>query len=150
MAKPHRPWESVIDKQPSGCWLWRGTVLNTGYGQLSINGKRVYAHRVAWERINGPIPSGLLVCHKCDVRNCVNPAHLFLGTYKDNTQDAIVKGRIIRIGEGNGRAKLSAVQVDEIRQRRKSGESMYRLGKAFGIHRAHIRRICNRVAWRVA
>lgn len=66
---------------------------SSGYGQIHVNGTTITAHRWAWARANGPIPRGLYCCHACDVRRCVNPAHLFLGTAQDNTRDAIAKGR---------------------------------------------------------
>lgn len=73
----------------SGCLLWMGPTNNRGYGQA----QRTTAHRVAWQLSYGEIPQGLLVLHKCDVRCCVNPKHLFLGTAGDNTQDMWNKGR---------------------------------------------------------
>lgn len=81
------------------CWLWTGT-LQRGYGQivLSRNGAtrqhRVWAHRVSWELTHGAIPDGLFALHRCDNPRCVNPRHLFLGTQRDNIDDAIAKGRL--------------------------------------------------------
>ena len=69
-----------------------------GYGMLGrVQGSR-YAHRISWEIHNGDIPKGLLVCHRCDVKNCVNPEHLFLGTHKQNTADMFAKGRHVARG----------------------------------------------------
>jgi len=79
------------------CWLWIGPTSNGRYGALGVGSKpkevRFKAHRIAWEIFFGPIPEGMKVLHTCDNPPCVNPFHLFLGTQKDNTQDAIRKGR---------------------------------------------------------
>lgn len=79
----------------SGCWLWLGSTHNKGYGDASIKGNAERAHRVSYRAFIGQIPEGLMVCHSCDVRLCVNPQHLFVGTAKDNIWDAINKGRFI-------------------------------------------------------
>lgn len=76
-----------------GCWRWTGGLDGSGYGRWSIDGKYRSMHRVAWTAFRGPIPVGLHVLHKCDVRNCLNPDHLFLGTNLDNTYDMHRKGR---------------------------------------------------------
>ena len=74
--------------------LWEKAINGTsGYGTITVNNRTVYAHRVSWELHNGSIPEGMLVLHRCDIKSCVNPDHLFLGSYKDNTRDAIEKGR---------------------------------------------------------
>ena len=77
----------------SGCWIWMAACYRSGYGEISFMGRARPAHRVSWIIHNGPIPDGLCVCHRCDVRQCVNPAHLFLGTKQDNTLDMHAKGR---------------------------------------------------------
>ena len=85
---------SKIERIPfSGCWLWTGSCMANGYGQIGYKGKNAYAHRVSWILHIGPIEPGMHVLHRCDVKNCVNPNHLFVGTADDNMKDMISKGR---------------------------------------------------------
>lgn len=83
-----------VDKTPT-CWLWIGTKYSNGYGDFSPSAKKrhILAHRFSFQTHYGEIPPGLQVCHKCDVRHCVRPDHLFLGTAKDNLHDMAAKGR---------------------------------------------------------
>ena len=83
-----------LDTKP-GCWLWTKYKNNCGYGTIGVNGKLQLAHRVSWQLHNPtqPIPPGMCVLHECDVRNCVNPEHLKLGTNQDNVQDRVRRGR---------------------------------------------------------
>jgi len=87
-------FESKYIPEPmSGCWLWSDACHYSGYGHFKIKNKTVRAHRASWMIYKGDIPSPLLVCHKCDVKCCVNPDHLFLGTFKDNMVDKVKKNR---------------------------------------------------------
>lgn len=92
-----RFWEHVDRRGPDECWPWIGAKRFFGYGAFNIGKKKAKgAHRVAWELTNGPIPDGLQALHRCDNPPCVNPAHLFLGTPRDNMRDAQAKGRTMR------------------------------------------------------
>lgn len=78
----------------TGCWLWTAAVNPRGYGAIAIRRSRaIGAHVASWLIHFGAVSDGKRVCHRCDVESCVNPAHLFLGTAKENTQDMIKKGR---------------------------------------------------------
>lgn len=77
----------------SGCWLWQGFVHWNGYGETSYKCCSISTHRLMYQLHKGVIPAGMLVCHTCDVRNCCNPDHLWLGTLKDNFYDCMAKGR---------------------------------------------------------
>lgn len=81
-----------IPSVDSGCWLWQG-YLTRGYGRFRVSGALVSAHRFAYLQFVGEIPDDMHVCHQCDVPNCVNPTHLFLGSAADNVHDAMKKGR---------------------------------------------------------
>lgn len=89
-----RFWDKV-DKSGK-CWLWIAARRNN-YGAFKLNGKVLGAHVVAYTLTNGPIEDGLVVCHSCDNPPCVNPSHLWLGTYSDNAKDAVTKGRMVRL-----------------------------------------------------
>lgn len=80
----------------SGCHVWRGTHNNAGYGMVFYDSRWHMAHRLAWSLANGPIPQGMLVMHTCDNPPCVNPEHLAIGTYADNSRDMVLKGRSTR------------------------------------------------------
>ncbi len=127
-------FESKVYPEPnSGCWLWEGNISTGGYGRFGINYTRPYAHRFSYESYVGPIPDGLLVCHKCDVPACVNPAHLFLGTDLDNTRDMLAKGR------ARPRRKLSDDEVARIRADYTSGvHSQTALARSYGVTQSWI------------
>ncbi len=85
----------VVDDS-TGCWNWARGSFRAGYGAIAHGKRTLKAHRVSYELHVGPIPAGMLVCHKCDNPRCVNPDHLFLGTVRDNALDMVSKGRAAR------------------------------------------------------
>lgn len=126
----------------AGCWLWGAAGHKTGYGRFGITSTTVeFAHRAAWLLMRGPIPAGMYVCHKCDVKLCVNPDHLFLGTAADNMRDASKKGRI-RIPpesyESNGSHQPAKLTDDDVRHIRLSPLPSSELASIYGVTRRAI------------
>lgn len=93
MTTEQRFWAKVDQRGPDECWPWKLSCDRYGYGAIRHAGKQTGAHRVAWEMANGRAPGGMCVCHRCDNRRCCNPAHLWLGTHRDNMIDCAAKGR---------------------------------------------------------
>lgn len=182
----------------TGCWEWRGALHSAGYGQVSIKNRPHYAHRVAFEWVKGPVPSGMALDHLCRVRHCVNPTHLEPVTDAENSrrgarakltlaavdemrrlyrqgvrqQDIADRfgvhgsqvslaiggkawgrdnqrlGRAATRGERSGTAKLTELQVREIRARAATGEYQRPLAKAFGVTQGVVWHIIHRRTWR--
>lgn len=121
-----------------GCWRWQKFIQNNGYGKVGTGGgKTAGAHRVSFKAFKGEIPSGLDVCHSCDVRDCVNPDHLFLGTRSDNILDAVAKGRMNLTKRARGQdhhaSKLTEADVRAILARLATGERYRTIADAFNI-----------------
>jgi hypothetical protein len=135
---------------PDACWPWTASTTH-GYGQIGVPGTRPHkAHRVAWELTNGPIPDGLLVCHRCDNPPCCNPAHLFLGTNADNMRDMVAKGRAgsrTAAGDLNPKARLTPEQVQEIRAAIASGEKFSELARRMGVSWTAVGNIAKGKTW---
>lgn len=110
-------WNRIDIRGKDECWLYIRGRFSKGYGSFRINGRDVHANRKVWELINGEIPKGMLVCHKCDNPPCCNPNHLFLGTPSDNLIDASKKGRLLdKHGENSPVSKLTTKEVIEIKK----------------------------------
>lgn len=139
--------ESRCEKVPfSGCWIWSKAVQkSSGYGMLRVSGRPILAHRASWMAFRGET-NGLHVLHKCDVRQCANPDHLFLGTDKDNSDDMMAKGRNRHpYGEGCHLSKLSEGDAREIFH---SSDSYSKLGKKFGVTVQAVYAIKKKKSWR--
>ncbi len=107
-------FESKIELIPfTDCWIWNSSLNDNGYGQIHNRGKTLKAHKVSYELYKGIIPKGMCVCHTCDNRYCVNPNHLWLGTYKDNINDMFKKNR--QNLKRSNKLKLTAKQILEIK-----------------------------------
>lgn len=133
----------------NGCHEWTGKITHYGYGAFMRVRRWYLAHRVAWERANGEIPEGMLVCHVCDNRRCVNPDHLFIGSAKDNIQDAAAKGRLhhqVDVATST-KAKLSWDAVAAIKKDREDGMSGPLLAKKYGVGNSTIYAILNGKTW---
>lgn len=134
----------------SGCWNWIYGTTGQGYPQLKVDGKFVGAHRHSWSLVNGPIPAGMVICHRCDNPICVNPAHLFAGTQKDNLADMRAKGRARggALGIRNGSAKLIEEDVRRIREALLFGAKGTDLAEVYGVHSSIIYSIRDRRTWK--
>ena len=138
---------SKINKT-SSCWLWLACKHNFGYGCFKFNKKQITAHRFSWMLYKGEIPKGLYILHKCDIPECCNPKHLFLGTQKDNLIDCSKKNRTA-IGEKNGNSRLKTKKIINIRLEYSKGNITHRkLGKQFNVDKSVISDILNRKTWK--
>lgn len=134
-----RFWKYV--EKTSTCWLWSGGTAR-GYGVIGTRkGDTLVASRVSWEIHKGPIPAGMLICHRCDVRRCVRPSHLFLGTQKENMEDMWNKQRDLG-GHKNPCAAFTKEQIEWIRENYKWGKGP-EFSKKFGVSTYTIWRVIN-------
>jgi hypothetical protein len=129
-------------RKTSGCWFWIGTLNDSGYGRIGND----RAHRVSWRRSKGPIPKGKCVLHRCDVRRCVRPSHLFLGTRRQNTRDMLRKRRHAH-GRRHGSTHLTEARVRSLKRLRRQGWTIRRLGKRFRVSPQQASKICLGQYW---
>ncbi len=135
-----------------GCWIWVSRLTTNGYGRFEVDHGRSQpfyrrrAHRASWELHRGPIPPGLCVLHRCDVRCCVNPDHLFLGTPADNSADMVKKGRQAR----GAKINTNILTEDQVREIRILYQDMSQraIARKFGVSRWCIQDIISGKNWK--
>jgi hypothetical protein len=164
---PDRFWAKVDVRGPDECWEWQAHRDPRGYGTFRIGNAREetkprWAHRLAWELTNGPIPDGLCACHRCDNPPCCNPGHLFIGTRGDNNRDAAAKGRTLSgerhpshthpeswpRGQAHPNSTLTKELVVVIRTRAAAGESQTSIGADLGVKPSTVGAVVRRENWR--
>lgn len=144
--------KSKVNVTKNGCWNWLGSYRKSGYGKMNVgsttDGSRhtVTVSRASYETFVGPIPPGLVVCHKCDNPKCVNPDHLFVGTFKDNFDDMVAKGRQ-RLARGT---RIASAKLDnqKVRQIRKSSLTVRELSEKYGVDTTTIRHVLKGDTWK--
>lgn len=134
-----RFWTHV--HKTESCWLWNG--IADRYALLDT----IPVHRLSWMIHHGPIAPGLCICHRCDVPGCVNPGHLFLGTYAENTADMLSKLRHTH-GEDTNTAKLTDAKIVEIFDLYDAGETQMQIAARVGVRQDQVSRILRRKSWR--
>ena len=140
-TQQYRFWSKVkIIEDADSCWLWTDKLLSTGYGRISILGKDYRAHQISYMLEFGHFDDDLLILHRCDVRHCVRPSHLFLGDRRLNAQDRSQKGRTAKlIGTAHTSSKLTARQITSMRKRYRQGKVMQKdLAKYYGVSKSTI------------
>lgn len=137
----------VPDRPGVGCWLWGGFLYPSGYGQFWLNGRNMTAHRAAFELFVAPIPAGAVVCHRCDVKACVRPDHLFAGPQALNIADKVEKDHQAK-GVDHGSAVLTEEQVRMIRTLREAGHGLRPLAQTFGVTKSTVHAIVTRKSWK--
>lgn len=151
-----------VDKNcDNGCWNWTGAIANK-YGYMLCEGKIRRATHVSLKLVGIEVPRGMCACHKCDNPSCVNPEHLFVGTYSENMNDAKAKGRLgqqrypdkyksgtppVMKGEENPSSKLTKDQVLEIREKYSVGAKQIPLAQEYGVTQALVSLIIRRKLW---
>lgn len=138
-----------VRKEENGCWIWTGKLgSHKRYGIVSVAGKVLLTHRASYIFFKGIDPTDMCVLHKCDNGLCVNPAHLFLGTQKDNVWDMENKRRSRHPKlEEHGRAKLTFAKIAEARERVSKGEFIKDIAASFGVNRATLGLALNGRTW---
>lgn len=146
----HAIWRYCTPGDPRECWIWQGYEDEHGYGIACYGAGRIPAHRLSYTIHVGSIPEGLVICHKCDNPPCINPNHLFLGTYLDNVQDMRQKGRARDArGELAGNVKTTELAVIHIRELANQGMRYTDIAKIYtDLTPHHISLIARRICWK--
>jgi hypothetical protein len=144
-------WNKIKVSGPDECWEWQRARIEGGYGTLRWNGKQVCAHVVAYILINGPIPKGKQILHRCDNPPCCNPAHLRAGTQGENVREALAKGR--QGGELHPRARITKAMALSLRERYNQANGRHGIisimARETGFNRSHVSRIVHGQRWAV-
>ena len=150
--KRQDPIQRILDRvegdlHEDRCWLTTGHHDKDGYSKVWIQPTYVSSHRVMWEVFNGePLPSGLVIRHKCDNPSCVNPHHLEIGTQRQNQQDKVDRGNSLK-GSKHHNSKLNELQVREIKRRINDGERLCDICEDYGVSRDTISKIKRGINW---
>ena len=136
-----RFWEKVNKRNLGECWEWDAHIGSDGYGQFWYNGANIHAHRMAWMiRNNSEIPEGMLILHHCDNKRCVNPLHLYLGDYSDNTNDMLERARPEMFGRPS---KFSDKNIQSMRNLYLRGVDQNLIAIIFKVSQSYISNLIN-------
>ncbi len=158
--KNKKPVIGIIDRfktkvdKTGDCWIWTASKYGSGYGTFWDGEKMTGAHRFSYQISKGKIPKGLVVMHSCDNRLCVNPNHLSIGTYSDNLNDMVSKGRQRKIetyksGSKHCNSKFNDFEIIEIRNLYKTGRYSHReLARKYGVEKTTISYLLKRKTYK--
>lgn len=144
-------WSRIEILDNESCWGWKKSLRTAGYGRVYFHRKCFNASRLAYILTYGEINQDVEVCHECDNKKCCNPHHLFLGTHKENMDDAWNKGIIkpppVAYGTRNTSSKLTEDKVKQIFKLYKSGITKSDIARNFGITKQAVGLVLKRVNW---
>lgn len=142
MGRKQKPIDYQINEL--GCYICTSHAAGKdGYPVIYRDNKQQRMNRYIYKEKCGEIPNGLVVRHKCDNRNCINPEHLELGTQQENVQDMIDRNRSMFFG--NSTHKITDDDVREIKRLRKKGLQLIRIAEMFNIHKCYVSQLVNGV-----